>query len=86
MLVARRYLADPANYLSLLIAYGDAPSQAINETEVDRDSDLKVEVGARLPMGPGVTAGTTLFYEREELPFDRSRSRVGVSLTFERRF
>lgn len=86
MLVTRRYLADPANYISFLIAYGDAPSLAINESELDRDSDFKVEVGARLPMGSGLTGGSTLFYEREELPFDRSRSRVGVRLVFERRF
>lgn len=86
MAVTRRYLADPANYLSFLIAYGDAPSQAINETEVDRDSDFKVELEIRLPVEAGLTGGGALFYEREELPFDRSRSRLGVRLVFERRF
>jgi YaiO family outer membrane protein len=85
-LLARRYLRDADEYLSLRLGGGEAPAEEFTAAELERVGSARVGVDGKTRLARGVNVLASLGWEREELPADRERRRVTAGVGVETRF
>jgi YaiO family outer membrane protein len=85
-LLARRYLRDADEYLSLRLGGGEAPAEVFTAAELERVGSARVAVDGKTRLARGVNVLASLGWEREELPADRERRRVTAGVGVETRF
>lgn len=85
-LMARRYLRDAEEYLTLRVGGGSAPADDVTRAELERVSSFRVSVDGRRAVATALHLRLLAGFEREELPLARERSRVTVGAAIERAF
>jgi YaiO family outer membrane protein len=85
-LLARRYLRDADEYLSLRLGGGEAPAEVFTAAELERVGSARAALEGKTRLARGASLLATLGWEREELPADRERRRVTAGVGVETRF
>ena len=85
-LLARRYLRDADEYVSLRVGGGEAPAEQLTAAELERVGAALVGVDGRMRLGRRAGVLASLGWEREELPGDRERRRLTAGVGVETRF
>jgi YaiO family outer membrane protein len=84
--LARRYLRDADEYVSLRLGGGEAPAEVFTAAELERVGSTRVAVEGKTRLARGASLLASLGWEREELPADRERRRVTAGVGVETRF
>lgn len=84
--LARRYLRDADEYVSLRLGGGEAPAEVFTAAELERVGSARAAVEGKTRLARGANLLASLGWEREELPADRERRRVTAGVGVETRF
>ena len=85
-LLVRRYLRDDSEYVTLRFGGGRAAAETITAVELERLSSIRAGLDGVVALGGPLGLRWSVLTEREELPTNRARGRVGVGLGLQTRF
>jgi YaiO family outer membrane protein len=84
--LARRYLRDADEYVSLRLGGGEAPAEVFTAAELERVGSARAAVEGKTRLTRGANLLASLGWERDDLPADRERRRVTAGVGVETRF